>query len=278
MNFLLVDRILDLQPGKSTLAIKHITASDTYLTQDAHNRTMIISCIIGEALGQLCSWNVIKTSNFERRLIGGVVGEVRMFGDAYLGDTVVLENTIDALDLDNQVVNFHGVAKVGQRKLLEVNNGLGPLLPIADFGNVDDVKKDFQHLYRPGPLPNISEGQVIAEATPLQNNHLKFDRILQWEKGQKVVAQKNISRAAPYLTDHFPARPVLPLSLLLESQLQLAYPFIAELMGEPYQVCIKPRVVSRIKMGDFVEPGDIVITTMTLKKHQDKKLYIKFPH
>src|SRR5665648_731422 len=98
MNFLFVDKILDLVPGKRTLALKHVTASDDYLYLNSEGRVTLIPCIVGEALGQLCSWNVIKASDFRLRLVGGVVGAVNLLEEVYLGDTILLENTIDALD------------------------------------------------------------------------------------------------------------------------------------------------------------------------------------
>lgn len=266
MNFLFVDKILELIPGQKTVALKHITPTDSYLIPDAHNKPSIMSCIIGEALGQLCSWNVIKSSDFSLRLIGGVVGEVKIMQDAYLGDTVILENQIDVLDLENQIVSFSGVARIGDKPILAVENGLGPLLPVADFGCVDTVKKEFANLYRPGPIPALAEAQYMETSVTYNVHHVAFDKILLWESGQKVIAQKNISLTAPYFADHFPQKPVLPLSLLMECNMQLGYQFLADMHKSSAGTRWRVTSVRRIKMNDFVQPGDIVTTTLNLKE------------
>jgi 3-hydroxymyristoyl/3-hydroxydecanoyl-(acyl carrier protein) dehydratase len=266
MNFLFVDKILELVPGQKTIALKHITATDSYLIPDTQNKPSIMSCIIGEALGQLCSWNVIKSSDFRFRLIGGVVGEVKIMQDAYLGDTVVLENYIDVLDLDNQVVSFSGIAKVDDKPILTVENGLGPLLPVADFGSVEIVKKEFANLYRPGAVPLLSEAQHVETSVSYHAHLIAFDKILAWEKGARVIAQKNISLTAPYFADHFPQKPVLPLSLLMECNMQLGYQFLADMQPDVSAKRFRVTSVRRIKMSDFVQPGDSVTTILTLKE------------
>lgn len=276
MNYLFVDRILSLTSGKQTVALKHITASDTYLYQNHQGKIAIISCILGEAIGQLCSWNVIKSSEFRYRLIGGLVGEVIIHGDAYLGETVLLENNIEALDLDNQVVNFHGKVFAGDRLILEVKNGLGPILPIADFSDPAAVQREFALLYRPGEIPRPQESVLMENnfLTADARKFFAFDKILSWETGKKAIAQKNISLTAPYFLDHFPQKPVLPLTLLLESQFQLGNSFIADIIGQT--ALIKPKKVMRIKMSEFVLPGDSVITHLLLKEHEENLFRLSF--
>ncbi|MEM1243189.1 MAG: hypothetical protein AAGG80_00025 [Pseudomonadota bacterium] len=263
MNFLFVDRIFDLKPTISTLGIKHITPSDDYLVHKPGQKPSILSCILGEAIGQLCSWNIIKASDFKLRLVGGIVKEVNIYADAYLGESVILENKIDVLDLQNQVTHFSGIARVGDKKILEVKDGLGPLLPVAEFGDSENVKQQLKVLWRPGELPTPCEFQLTEETfSPKLNPYVNYDRIIHWENNVSVVAEKLISQSAPYFADHFPGRPVLPLSFLLECTLQLGYRFIAasDKLIDINQWQVKQ--VQRIKMMEFVEPGDIVRTTI----------------
>lgn len=48
------------------------------------------------------------------------------------------------------------------------------------------------------------------------------DRIVAYEPGRRIVAQKALSLAEEYLADHFPAFPVLPGVLMLEALTQAA--------------------------------------------------------
>jgi 3-hydroxymyristoyl/3-hydroxydecanoyl-(acyl carrier protein) dehydratase len=280
MNFLFVDKILALEPGQSTTAIKNITLSDDYLRLNHQGEGIIIPCILGEAIGQLCSWNVIQSSDFQLRLIGGVVGEVNLRNEAFVGDTVILENTIDHLDLDNQVVSFHGTARVQDTIIIEVKNGLGPLLPIADFNDVQTVKNEYKNIYRPGPVPvyevSPNHKPSIDRSFSLASDRLlNVDKILFKDPKKEWVTLKNLSLTAPYFADHFPKRPVLPLSLLLESNLQLGQQFLADMIDETSQM-LTPIQVSRIKMSEFVEPGDSVVTKVTLKKHSGDEFVLAF--
>ena len=45
--------------------------------------------------------------------------------------------------------------------------------------------------------------------------------------GISLIAEKRVTRAAPYFPDHFPNKPVLPMTVLLECKLNLAREFIA---------------------------------------------------
>jgi 3-hydroxymyristoyl/3-hydroxydecanoyl-(acyl carrier protein) dehydratase len=274
MNFLFVDRILAMEPGKKAVALKHVTASDAYLFKTHDDKTALYSCIIGEAIGQLCSWNVIQGTNYGLRLIGGVVGAVIMHSEVLLGETVVLENTIETLDTENNVCHFHGAARVGGRLILELKDGLGPIMGVEKFGDVNIVKKEYEVLYRPGEVPVIPEGQPLEQEVQINNAHLNYDRILEWQSGEFVVAQKNISMTAPYFHDHFPHRPVLPVTLMIQSNLILANQFLSELL-KPGQR-LQPMQVRRVKMNDFVSPGAIITTKLQLQKREETKLVVVF--
>jgi 3-hydroxyacyl-[acyl-carrier-protein] dehydratase len=63
--------------------------------------------------------------------------------------------------------------------------------------------------------------------------------------------------AAPFLADHFPRRPVLPGSLLLETQLQLGGPLAGAALGLG-GVAVAPVCVQDVKLRGFVAPGSRV--------------------
>lgn len=274
MSFLFIDRILALEPGKRALALKHVTANDTYLFKNHNQQIALYSCIIGEAIGQLCSWNIIQSTDYNFRLIGGVVGEVCLYSEPLLGETVILENTIEVLDISNQVCHFHGVGRVGKRVVLELKDGLGPIMPVEQFGDVELVKKEYEVLYRPGEIPTIAPGQLFNQDFPINTSFLNYDRILAWETGKSVIAQKNISMTAPFFTDHFPHRPVLPVTLMIQSNLLLANAFLMEMLESGQY--LKPIAVRRVKMNDFVFPGAILITHLQVKKHEENQIILSF--
>src|SRR5262245_46627927 len=110
MNFLFVDRIFEFEPSKHAKALKHVTASDPYLKTDREGRSVLPSCIIGEALGQLTAWVVMDACDFAKRPVAGIADEVRIYRDVYLGETVLLMTEIEALD--DQSVLYNSYATV----------------------------------------------------------------------------------------------------------------------------------------------------------------------
>lgn len=278
MNFHFVDQILELDPGKRAIGLKHVTLNDHYLTPTIHGKPALLSCIVGEALGQLCSWNIIKTTDYQVRSVGGIVSEVNMSGQAFVGDSVLLDITID--HLDDQAVNWHGEASIRGETILVVQSSVGPCLSMQGFNDLDEVKAHFAIINRPGSIPEFPavgrQNKIGESAIHYHTELVQYDSILDWQPGKEVLAQKNIAIIAPYFADHFPKKPVLPISLLLETKLQLAYAFIEECVGKENVHHYIPRRVYNIKMNDFVQPGDILITRMVLKEQSDDRYVFSY--
>ncbi|MEE9451590.1 MAG: hydroxymyristoyl-ACP dehydratase [Gammaproteobacteria bacterium] len=275
MGFLFVDRILELEPGKRAVGIKHVTPSDHYLTRGRSGAPALISAIIGETIGQLAAWNIMQANGFTKRPVAGVVHEVNILDEAYVGDTLLLEADIDSSD--EAAINYHGVAKVGGREIFKLENAIGPILPMTDFIDEQSAKTQFNNIYHPGAVPDTpcSISQLNLRDYP-PCRHADFDHILAWEKGKQVVAQKNVSLMAPYFADHFPLKPVLPLTILLMCKVALAYRFLAELAPMQYLNRFVLRAMRRVKMNDFVSPGSTVITTMKLKEYDEQQAIFQF--
>ncbi|CAM2820324.1 hydroxymyristoyl-ACP dehydratase [Legionella worsleiensis] len=276
MRFLFVDRIVQLSPGESVRGIKHITRDDTYLTVDEYGKACFIPSLIGETLGQLAAWNVMQHNDFMFRPVAGVVASACLHRPAYVGETLLLESYIDALD--DSAVQYHSTARVGDELVFSIDGALGPLLPMTDFIGIEVIKQQFAEIFHPGEWAEVcARNSVIAHAE--QTIHgpvvapLMFDSILASEAGVSISAEKRISLAAPYFADHFPRKPVLPMTVLLECKLNLAKEFMVR-AGFPvaYQVC----ELRKIKMNDFVLPGDVVVCHAKVKQHTNEELILTY--
>ena len=62
----------------------------------------------------------------------------------------------------------------------------------------------------------------ILKSLPHRYPMLLVDRVLEIEKGKRIVAIKNVSINEPHFTGHFPHRPVMPGVLILEALAQAA--------------------------------------------------------
>ncbi|WP_454786145.1 hydroxymyristoyl-ACP dehydratase [Legionella sp. WA2024007413] len=277
MRFLFVDRIVESSPGQWIRGIKHITSNDTFLTVDEQGRPCFIPSLIGETLGQLAAWNVMALQEFTHRPVAGIVARASMHRRAYVGETLLLESFIE--HIDDSVMQYHSEARVGSELVFSLDGALGPLLPMDDFINLDEVKQQFSEINRPGEWSVISKesGPVADDYLIMDSNvsvmPMAFDRICSSQPGVRLVAEKRISRAAPYFADHFPKKPVLPLTVLLECKLNLAYEFV---LRAGYSTQYQVSEFRKIKMNEFVYPGDVLECNVTVKKQTEDELILAY--
>lgn len=277
MRFLFVDRIVQLTPGESIVGIKHITRDDPYLTTDDYGNPCFISSLIGETLGQLAAWNVMFHNEFTLRPVAGVVASAKSHRPAYVGETLLLESYIE--DIDDKAVQYYSVARSGNEIVFSVEGALGPLLPMSDFISNEDVRQQFAEIHRPGDWSSIqidcshNNGEIIETHCGPILAPMMFDRVIESDPGLRLVAEKRITRAAPYFSDHFPKKPVLPMTVLLECKLNLANEFLKRAdFSIDYKVC----ELRKIKMNEFVQPGDLLLCYVKIKKQTDEELILTF--
>lgn len=273
MRFLFVDRIIESSPGEYIRGLKHITQDDSCLTLDKHGRPCFISSLIGETLGQLAAWNVMAQNNFTLRPVAGVVASARVCRPAYLGETLLLESYIDAVD--DTAVQYHSIARVGDEPVFIIDGALGPLLPMSDFITPEDVEAQYQEIYRPGDWEHISAAMSLKQEHEFDTQvalctSMCFDRVFDTVPGEGISAEKRVTRAAPYFPDHFPKKPVLPMTVLLECIQELSAQFLTLSALEHYQIA----ELRRIKMNVFVQPGDVVLCFMKVKQQSDDELVL----
>jgi len=89
------------------------------------------------------------------------------------------------------------------------------------------------------------------------------DRIESIEPGRRIVGVKNLSLAEEYLADHFPAFPVLPGVLMLESLVQTAA-WLVRLEQGWSKSLIQLAAARNVRYGNFVAPGDSLRTEVEL--------------
>ncbi len=73
--------------------------------------------------------------------------------------------------------------------------------------------------------------RAILEHLPHRYPMLLVDRVLELEKGRRIVAVKNVSINEPFFTGHFPYLPVMPGVLQLEALAQAAGILSFQTMG-----------------------------------------------
>src|SRR5204863_822599 len=84
--------------------------------------------------------------------------------------------------------------------------------------------------------------------------YLMLDRVLEVEKGVRIVGLKNVTQSEDFFTHHFPDFPVMPGALTLEAMAQTA----GRLICVSRDFSVRPMLLSveRARFRQAVRPGD----------------------
>ena len=108
----------------------------------------------------------------------------------------------------------------------------------------------------------------IIKRLPHRYPFLLVDRVVEFEKGQRIKAYKNVTINEPFFQGHFPARPVMPGVLMLEALAQtaalLSFESIGEEPGDDTVVYFVGIDGARFKRP--VEPGDQLVLEASIER------------
>ncbi len=110
------------------------------------------------------------------------------------------------------------------------------------------------------------EIQDIMKILPHRYPMILIDRITEITEGVGLTAIKNVTINEPYFAGHFPAQPVMPAVLILESMAQAGAFLVLNTVPDPLQ---KNMVFSSISDSKFripIIPGDQIEIKMQLVK------------
>ena len=108
----------------------------------------------------------------------------------------------------------------------------------------------------------------ILKQLPHRYPILLVDRVLSIEKGQRIVALKNVSINEPFFLGHFPHRPVMPGVLILEAMAQSAalLSFDTQGISPDDKTVYYFAGIDGARFKRPVEPGDQLTMEVTLER------------
>ena len=108
----------------------------------------------------------------------------------------------------------------------------------------------------------------ILKRLPHRYPFLLVDRVLELEKGKRILALKNVTMNEPFFTGHFPNRPVMPGVMMLEALAQAAAILAFDDMGvRPDDDTVFYFVgIDNARFKRPVVPGDQLILHATLDR------------
>ena len=116
--FLLVDRILELEPGKRAVGIKNVTANEPFFQGHFPQRAVMPGVLIIEAMAQVGGVMILSVDEHKGKLAYlGTVDGAKFRRPVVPGDTLTLE--VELLRLRGNMGKVRCVARVGDEPVSE---------------------------------------------------------------------------------------------------------------------------------------------------------------
>ena len=116
--FLLLDRVLELEPDRRCLALKNVASDERYFIAGPGGRPTLPASILTEAMAQTGAMLILTKPENRARLIYFMgIDRVRYRRPVSAGDTVLLEGTV--VRLRARMGSLRGVARVDGRVVCE---------------------------------------------------------------------------------------------------------------------------------------------------------------
>ncbi len=102
-----------------------------------------------------------------------------------------------------------------------------------------------------------------------------IDRIVDFEPGARITAEKNVALSEEYLQDHFPLFPVLPGVFMLEAATQAAA-WLIRLSEDFAHSMVLLTHANNVKYANFVGPGHTLTVTAEITRQDERQTKFKF--
>lgn len=146
MRYLLVDRIVEWQPGDSIKGIKNIAMSEDFLEFHFPKAPVMPGVLLLEALVQLAGWLEAASSDFESWFLLNRVERSSFYGFALPGDRVELEVQVKSMQ-PSGAKNFIGSCSVDGKKRMAAEFA-GEIVRLGDYEVAEEQKRVFRSLTR----------------------------------------------------------------------------------------------------------------------------------
>ena len=136
--FLLVDRVIDLEPDRRIVGIKNVSLNERFLWQGTSDKPVLPPTILTEAVAQVGAILILsKPENRQKLIFFMGIERVRYRWPVYPGDVVEIEARVRRLR--SRMGQFEGFARVNGRVVVDgrMTFALGPASsPNADRSTV----------------------------------------------------------------------------------------------------------------------------------------------
>jgi len=146
MRFILIDKILSYEKGKSAMGIKEVSMTEDFFSDHFPKFPIMPGVLQLEAILQLTSWLVYASKDFTVKTKVEEVKGIKYSGMVRPGDRMVLN--VDLTSMDDNGVEFKAKVSVDDKVKTSVKSGRLSFVKVEDIEDPVEAKSLFDLLTR----------------------------------------------------------------------------------------------------------------------------------
>jgi 3-hydroxyacyl-[acyl-carrier-protein] dehydratase len=272
MRFRQLDKITEIELGRHLEAVKWLSSEEGYLKDHFPRFPLMPGVLMLEAMFQAAQWLVRESEDF-------------------------VHSTVSLKEARN--VKFGGFVRPGQTLTVtaDIKKQRGPCTTLMTRGLVDGevvvtarLVLECSHLGETDPVQAPTDAylrrcmrQKYASLTqaegdgrpdePLTMRWMWIDRLVEFVRGERAVAVKNVSMTEEPLDEYQPGFPVMPCSLILEG-MALTGGILANDQRD-FQERIVLAKINKAMFHRPAVPGDQLKYTATIQSNQSEGVFLQ---
>ncbi len=123
MRFILIDKVVSLEPGKQVKAVKNVSLAEEYLADHFPTFPVLPGVLLLEGLIESASWLVRESENFAHSMI--LLEQARNVKyKSFLAPGMQIEYEVQAKTVEENISSFAGFGVADGRRIVEARFGL----------------------------------------------------------------------------------------------------------------------------------------------------------
>jgi UDP-3-O-[3-hydroxymyristoyl] N-acetylglucosamine deacetylase / 3-hydroxyacyl-[acyl-carrier-protein] dehydratase len=132
-------------------------------------------------------------------------------------------------------------------------------------GNIALVRAIAEQVRRERTARRVDIDQIF-QILPHRYPFLLVDRVIEYDRGKRIVAIKNVTINEPFFVGHFPGMPIMPGVLIIEAMAQVGGLLFMDMVENPEDKVVYFMSLDKVKFRRPVTPGDQLVFELEMVK------------